>query len=227
MENEKKIPSTLKEHIQSYFADIKIYLKTDKILRRNKAVFVCYKCNKIYPQKHSPICDDCDGYMHMHLSNEVQIKIPTRQEKCEHIRIENEKLKKQKEIEKWLEEKKENNLIYIKFYKLLESLDHNNTEEILEYLIKVRKLDNYYKEIPDSKKYLIDNFEELKNKKIENILNQKFDRIWQCEDKYSLYQSYLEELKCCVSRFPECKDILNVEIISIENCLEDLKKCNV
>lgn len=227
MKEENKIPNTLKEHIQSYFADIKMYLEADKILRRNKSVFVCYKCNKIYPPKHSPICDDCDGYMHMSLSNEVQIKIPTRKEKYERIRIENEKLKKQKEAEECIKEKKENNSICIKFYKLSESLDHNNTDEILEYLIKVKKLDNYYKDIPDSKKYLINNFEELKNKKIENILNQKFDRIWQCEDKYILYQSYLEELKCCVSRFQEYKDILNVEIISIENCLEDLKKYNV
>lgn len=218
-EEKEKIPSTFKEHIKGYLDDLKLYMKMRSILMKNAVVYVCKTCNLIYPLKHDGKCDNCGSYMEIHSSTSVTIRIPSRKEKYESIKMKNEMLEKDKKLIEEIENKE----IINKFEVILKTIDYSNTNEILEYLIDMKRIDDYYENLPNDKKYLLENIDIIKEQKIENIIRDKFDRIWSNNYKNDLYKSFIEELKYCKSRFPQYKQIFNKEIIKIENCLEDLQ----
>lgn len=219
MKEEQKIPTTLKEQIQSFHADLKKYIKSSFILRNNNVVLICEKCNEIYPPGNGIKCNACGGYTKMFRSSEIEISIPSRKQKKEQIMELNKKIREENE----LLEQQENNCIKNKFSNILDEINQYNSKEILGFIIELQKLDKYYESIPENKQYLLNNLVSTKKYKLDQMLNKKFDEIRNSIDNVELCKSYLEELNYCKSRFKEYSTIFNTTIIKLENYLEDIQ----
>lgn len=65
-----------KQIIKEYLTSFKTYIQYYVILKNNKFVYVCNKCNMIYTIKHKTYCDECNEQMKIFSSKNVNIHIP-------------------------------------------------------------------------------------------------------------------------------------------------------
>ena len=219
----QKVPNNLKEHVLSYLADLKEYYEVKKILKNNRSVYICKKCNKIYPLNHGIACDTCNDLMDCELSRNVTVSIPSRKDKYKRIKQYNEKIDEEAKINEKIKILNENEKIRKRIESMLYELNINFTDELLEYLIKIKNIDDYYNSLNNQQKMIcgIANINEFINSKIRNKINNKLFKIYKSSEKISLLQSYLEEIKYCISRFPEYSKELKIGIIKVENSLDN------
>lgn len=113
-----------------------------------------------------------------------------------------------KENEIYADEKNIKNLIK-RFYKKLDIVSNQRTNEILECLKEMEELDNIYYVIVDNGYSFTseERFISIKSKLLNDIINNKVDNIKKNHSKKEKYKSLYDELNVCQKRYPLYKNV--------------------
>lgn len=112
------------------------------------------------------------------------------------------------ETDKYVEDKNANDL-KDKFYNLLHEVKTQDTNEILECLIEMEKLDNLYREIKERHYSFMGDLEFLKLKEdaLDEIIKEKINKLKKEKKKKEKLTSLQDELETCRNRYPEYNEV--------------------
>ena len=126
-------------------------------------------------------------------------------------------LMRNKEVDKYAKEKNIKDLVK-KFHKKLDDVNNQKTNEILECLKEMEKLDNIYYIMVDNNYNVMreEAYINVKDKILNRIIENKIKRIKTEKNKKEKYKSLLDELNVCQKRYPLYKNIYYNNIINIK-----------
>lgn len=107
------------------------------------------------------------------------------------------------ETDKYIDEKNEEELKE-KFYKKLDIVKTQQTDEILESLIEMNELDEIYNQIVDNEYTFMDelSYYKMKEDVLTVIINEKIDKVKSGKKKKENMKSLKSELEICKDRYP-------------------------
>ena len=113
-------------------------------------------------------------------------------------------LKSKDSIDEYMESKKQENLID-KFHEKLDIVSSQTTQEILECLIDMEKLDHIYEQIIKNDKNFMDeiSYLKLKEKTLANIIDEKIYKIKSGTKIKEKFKALLDEIEACRERYPQ------------------------
>lgn len=122
-----------------------------------------------------------------------------------------------KEVDNYIEEKNIKDLVK-EFHQKLDIVNSQDTDEILECLKEMEKLDNIYYYMIDKNHIFMgeEEFIKVKNDILNRIIDNKIKSIEKEKNKKEKYKSLIDEIKACNKRYPLYKNTFFDKIKTIE-----------